>query len=144
LPAHVVPLTNWRIVVISFVPSKTLGRLMLISAGILLHATGVPAAELAGSGQMQASDLLGGTAGGRAKVVDAVLADDRSASYPDPHLQARQLILGGSEVARTADRAVGFDSKAQVTTVALTQDTSRVDTDGQESARRLLLGAGGV
>jgi hypothetical protein len=120
---------------------------MLISAGILLHATGVPAAELAGDAQMQASDLLAGTSGGRAKVVDAprtVPADDRRASYPDPQLQARQLILGGSEGAGTADRAVGFDSKAQVTTVALTQDIGRVATDGQESARRLLLGVGGV
>ena len=131
----------------SFVPGKTFGRLMLLSAGILLHATGVSAAELAGDSHMQASDLLAGTVGGRAKVVDApraVAADDRRASYPEAQLQARQLIMGGSEVARTADRAVGFDSKAQVTTVALTQDIGRVDTDGQESARRLLLGAGGV
>ena len=131
---------------ISFVPSKTLGRLMLISAGILLHAASVPAAELAGDAQMRASDLLAGTVGGRAKVVDApraVPADDRRASYPDPQLQARQLILGGPEVARTPDRAVGFDSTAQVTTVAFTQDTGRVDTDGQESARRLLLGVAG-
>jgi hypothetical protein len=141
-----VPLTTWRIIVFSLVPRKTLGRLMLISAGILLHAASVPAAELAGDARMQASDLLAGTVGGRAKVVDApraVSADDRRASYPDPQLQARQLIMGGSEVARTADRAVGFDSKAQVTTVAFTQDIGRVDTDGQESARRLLLGVAG-
>jgi hypothetical protein len=120
---------------------------MLISAGILLHATAVPAAELAGDAHMQASDLLGSTVVGRAKVVDApraVAAGDQRASYADPQLQARQLIMGGSEVARTADRAVGFGSDAQVTTVTLTQDIGRVDTDGQESARRLLLGAGGV
>jgi hypothetical protein len=117
---------------------------MLISAGILLHATAVPAAELAGDAHKQASDLLGST--GRAKVVDApraVAADDQRASYPDPQLQARRLIMGGSEVARTAARAVGFGSDAQVTAVAMTQDSGRVDTDGQESARRLLLGAGG-
>ena len=130
---------------ISFVPSKTLGRLMLISAGILLHATGVSAAELAGDAQMQASDLLGGTVGGRAKVVDAVPADDRRASYPDSQQQARQLILGGSEGARTADRAAGgVDPEAQIPTVGFTQYVSRVDTDGHESARRLLLGVGGM
>jgi hypothetical protein len=120
---------------------------MLISAGILLHATGVPAAESAGDAQTQAKDLLAGTVGGRAKIVDAsraVPADGRRAFDTDPQQQARQLILGEPDAARTADRAVGFGSKAQVTTVASARDISLPYIDGQESARRMLLGVGGV
>jgi hypothetical protein len=129
---------------ISFIPSKTLAnRLMLISAVILLHANGAFAAEFVGDAQMQARDLLSGTVGGRAKVVDvspAIPADGRNAFNPDPQKQARQLILGKPDIAGIARRAVGFDSKTKVTSV---RDIRRTYADGQESARRMLLGGRG-
>jgi hypothetical protein len=131
---------------ISFIPSKTLGRLMLISAGVLLHANGALAAKFAGDPQMQASDLLSGTVGGRAKIVDtssAIPGDGRRAFNPDPQQQARQLILGAPNFAGIADRAAGFDSKTKVMTVVSVQSIRRTSADGQESARQMLLGAGG-
>jgi hypothetical protein len=127
MPQRVVVATRkWRIVMISFVPGKTLGRLMLISAGILLHANGALAAQLAVDPQMQADDLLSGTVGGRAKIVDespAVGAGDRQAFNPDPQQQARQMILSKPNSAGIAR-----------------QTTGRVYADGQESAQRMLLG----
>jgi hypothetical protein len=131
---------------ISFIPGKTLGRLMLISAGVLLHANGALAAKFVGDPQMQASELLSGTVGGRAKIVDAspaISGDGRRAFSPDPQEQARQLILGAPKFAGIADRAVGFDSKTKVTTVASAQSIRRTYADGQESAREMLLGTGG-
>jgi hypothetical protein len=119
----------------SFIPGKTLGRLMLISAGILLHANGALAAKFVSDPQMQASDLLSGTVGGRAKITDessAVPDEGRNAVNPDPQQQARQMILGTPKSAGIADRAVDFDSKTKVT-----------PPDGQESARRMLLGTEG-
>jgi hypothetical protein len=111
---------------ISFIPRKALGRLMLISAGILLHANGALAAQLVGDPQMQADDLLSGTVGGRAKIVDespAVGAGDRQALDPDPQQQARQMILGKPNSAGIARQTI-----------------RRVYADGQESAQRMLLG----
>jgi hypothetical protein len=119
---------------------------MLISAGILLHANGALAAKFALDPQMQASDLLSGTVGGRTKIVDAspaTPAGGRHASNADPQQQARQMMLGKPDFAGIADRAVGVDSKTKVTTVASVRSNRRTYTDGQESARRLLLGAGG-
>jgi hypothetical protein len=110
----------------SFIPRKTLGRLMLISAGILLHANGALAAQFVGDPQMQADDLLSGTVGGRAKIVEgspAVPADGRHAFNPDPQQQARQLILGKPTSAGIAR-----------------QNIQRVYADAQDSARRMLLG----
>jgi hypothetical protein len=134
---------------ISFIPGKTLGgRLVLISAGILLHASGALAENFAGDPQMQASDLLSGTVRGRAKIVDisnaspATPAHGRPASNPDPQEQARRLILGESNSAGTADRAVAFDSKSKSTTVVSVQNIGGTYADGQESAQRMLLGAG--
>jgi hypothetical protein len=95
--------------VISFIPGKKLGRLMLISAGILLHANGALAAKFALDPQMQASDLLSGTVGGRTKIVDAspaTPAGGRHASNPDPQQQARQMFLGKPNFAGIADRAL--------------------------------------
>src|SRR5882757_1093867 len=91
---------TWRITMNSFVPVKTLKLgLVLVSAAFLLHGNGVLAAEAAGDAQLQARDLLSGTVGGRARVVDAspaVGAD--GVGTPglglDPQEQARQLILG--------------------------------------------------
>jgi len=117
---------------ISFNPGKTLGRLMLISAGILLHANGALAAQWVEDPQMQADDLLSGTFGGRAKIVDvspAVPAGGRQALNPDPQQQARELILGQPNSARIAGQNIRRASAL-----------SAVYADGQEAARRMLLG----
>src|SRR5882757_7864407 len=89
---------TWRITMNSFIPVKTLKLgLVLVSASFLLHGNGVLAAEAGGDAQLQARDLLSGTVGGRAKVVDqlpATEADGVRAPGLDPQEQARQLILG--------------------------------------------------
>ena len=133
---------------ISFITTKTLGRrFLLISAVTLLHVNGALAAELAGGAQMQARDLLSGTVGGRAKIVDvspAIPADGRDAFNPDPQQQARQMILGKPNLAGIAGQAVGSDAKTKLTTVVSVRGIRRSDdADGQESARRMLLGAQG-
>ena len=113
---------------ISFKPGKTLGRLMLISAGMLLHANGAFAAQLVEDAQLQADDLLSGTVGGRAKIVDVSppAPAGRDALNPDPQQQARQLILGKPNSAGIAGQNTGR--------------VYAVYADGQESARRMLLG----
>jgi hypothetical protein len=125
----------------SFIPSKTLGRLMLISAGFLLHANGALAANFVTDTQMQASDLLSGTVGGRAKIVDVSTApgDGRNAFNSDPQEQARRLILGTPNFAGIAGRA-GFDSETKVTPAVSVGNIRPTYADGQESARRMLLG----
>jgi len=130
----------------SFIPGKTLGRLMLISAGVLLHANGALAAKFTSDAQMQASDLLSGTVGGRAKIADAssaVPVGRRNAFNPDPQQQARQMILGEPNSAGIADRARAFDSNTKVTPPASVRTIGRTYADGQESAREMLLGAEG-
>ena len=135
---------------ISFIPGKTLGgRLVLISAGILLYANGALAAKFVGDPQMQASDLLSGTVRGRAKIVDvsdvspAMPVHGRHAFNPDPQEQARRLILGELNSAGIADREAGFDSKTKSTTVVSVRSIGSNYADGQESAQRMLLGVGG-
>jgi hypothetical protein len=127
MPQRVVVATrNWRIDMIAFIPGKTLGRLMLISAGILLHANGALAAQFVCDPQMQADDLLSGTTGGRAKVVAVSPAGPtygRHALNPDPQQQARRLILG-----------------EPISAAIARQNIRRAYADGQESARRMLLG----
>src|SRR5260370_36695734 len=74
----VVAIRNWRILMISFIPGKTLGgRVVLISAGILLHANGALAAAFAGAPQLKGSALPSGTARGRAKLVVASVCSHR-------------------------------------------------------------------
>lgn len=126
----------------SFIPSKTVGRLMLISAGFLLHANGALAANFVGDTQMHASDLLSGTVGGRAKIVDvssALPGDGRNAFNSDPQEQARRLILRSPNFAGIAGRA-GFDSETKATPAVSVGNFRRTYADGQESARRMLLG----
>ena len=117
---------------------------MLASAGLLLCANAALAAEVIGDAQMQARDLLSGTVGGRSTFADvssAIPTDDRHVLNLDPQEQARDLILG-KHFAATADQAANFDSKTDATIVASVQRTDRADIDGQELARRMLLGKG--
>jgi hypothetical protein len=87
-----------RIILNSSIPSKKLSyRFVLMAAAILLHANNVLATEFASDPQMQARDLLSGTVGGRAKIVDAlpaISAQGHETSNLDPQGQARELILG--------------------------------------------------
>jgi len=138
-----VAIHHWRIFMF-IIPSKTLGPLMLISAGILLQANGALAATVAGDPQMQASDILSGTVGGRAKIVDVspAISAGQQAFNPDPQQQARQSIMGKPNSVGIAGRAVAFDSKTKETTVVSVQSIRRTYADGQESARRVVLGVG--
>jgi hypothetical protein len=112
-------------------------RLILISAAILINANTVLAADRIGDAQMQARDLLSGTVGGRAKIIDkslAIAADHQQKSYPDPQEQARQLLLGKQS----------FDGPASREFAALSaRRDGRVHTDPQELARRMILGREG-
>ena len=76
---------------------RTLGHGLVLSSSLfLLQANHVIAAEAVGDAQMQARDLLSGTAGGRTSIVNesrAIPSNDQTSSL-DPQEQARQLILG--------------------------------------------------
>jgi hypothetical protein len=108
---------------------RTLGHGLVLSSSLfLLQANHVIAAEAVGDAQMQARDLLSGTAGGRTSIVNesrAIPSNDQTSSL-DPQEQARQLILGKPNLGGTHGRAAGH----------LTYG------DPQESARRMILGEG--
>jgi hypothetical protein len=143
--ALLLPTYNWRFILKSFIPSNTFGRrLMLASAGFLLCANGVLAAEVVGDAQMQARDLLSGTVGGRTTIVDlstAIPTDDRNVLNLDPQEQARDLILG-KNFAGPAYQAASLNPEMDATPVASVQNISRADIGGQELAQRMLLGKG--
>jgi hypothetical protein len=110
-------------------------RLILISAAILVNANTVLAADRVGDAQMQARDLLAGTVGGRARIIDkspVISADGHQQTYPDPQTQARQLILGKSSFGGAASR---------VAVPVSARRTGSAHTDTQELARRMILGA---
>jgi hypothetical protein len=130
----------------SFVPVKTLKLgLVLVSAAFLLHGNGVLAAEPAGDAQLQARDLLSGTVGGRARVVDASPAsgpDGVRAPGLDPQEQARQLILGKPISDRIKEPAAALGTQANATPAVSTGGGHRTHADPQELARRMILGSG--
>ena len=120
-------------------------RLILISAAILINANTVLAANRVGDAQMQARDLLSGTVGGRAKIIDrslATSADHPQKSYPDPQTQARQLILGKPSFDRAASREYAVQSKTDVPILVSPGRNGSAHPDPQELARRMILGAG--
>jgi hypothetical protein len=126
------------------IPAKTLGHgLVLISALFLLQANGALAAEAVGDAQSQASDLLSGTVGGRAKMVDAsraiASANERTPGL-DPQEQARQLILGKPSLGGTNGRPVARGAQINATPAVSTRGDHRTYADPQESARRMILG----
>ena len=120
-------------------------RLVPISAAILLLANNVLAADVVDDAQIQARDLLSGTVGGRAKVIDAspvISADGHQTPTLDPQEQARQLILGKPIVGRVAGPPVALDSGRKVTLAVSARGKRRIYLDAQESARRMILGMG--
>ena len=127
----------------SRISMKTLSRrLILISAAILINANTVLAANHGADPQMQARDLLAGTVGGRSKFLDKSLptsADTHQQSYPEPQIQARQLILGNSSV--DVSRKFAVLSKTNVAVPVSARRIGSAHTDPQESARRMILGA---
>ena len=129
----------------SLIPVKTLKLgLVLVSAAFLLHGNGVLAAEPAGDAQLQARDLLSGTVGGRARVVDASPAsgaDGVRAPGLDPQEQARQLILGKPISSRIKGPVAALATDTPAAPLQSTQGAHRTYADPQESARRMILGS---
>ncbi len=127
----------------SLIPGKELScQFVLMAAAILLHANMVLAAEFVGDAQIQARDLLSGTVGGRAKIVDAspaISAHGHETSNLDPEEQARELILGKRTLGRVAGRRVALDSKTRVSAAVPARGKGR-ESDAQELARRMILG----
>jgi len=124
-----------------FLSKKLSYQFVPMAAAILLHANMVLAAEFVGDAQMQARDLLSGTVGGRAKIVDAlpaISAHGPETSNLDPQDQARELILGDRTLGRLARRRVALDSKTKVS-AALPERGKARESDAQELARRMIL-----
>jgi len=130
----------------SFITVNTLRYgLVLVSAAFLLHGNGVLAAEAAGDAQSQARDLLSGTVGGRARVVDAspaVGADGVREPGLDPQEQARQLILGKPNSDRIKEPVAALGTQTKAASAGSTQGGHRTHADPQELARRMILGSG--
>lgn len=128
----------------TLIPAKTSSHgLVLISALFLLQTNNVIAAEAVGDAQMQAGDLLSGTVGGRAKIVDAARAipsaSDQASSL-DPQEQARQLILGKPNLRGTDGRLTDLESQVNATPAVSTRGDHPTHADPQDSARRMILG----
>jgi hypothetical protein len=123
---------------ITFKPTMALA-LVLASAGTLLHANGVLAADSIGDPQAQARDLLSGNIGVRSKSVQiaSFVSVDTHAFNVEPQEQARQLILGKLSGGRVAGPIIGADAKT--TSV---RGVGRAEADPQGAARRMVLGAG--
>ena len=87
------------------IPTQTLiHRLILTSAALLVYADGALAADFVGDAQMQARALLTATSGARPNAVDNRITpptDGHQISNIDAQEQARQLLSGTSNVART-------------------------------------------
>ena len=134
---------HWRIIMNSRISMKVFSRgLILISAAILINAKSVLAADRFGDAQMQARDLLSGTVGGKAKIIDkslAISADQKS--YPDPQTQARQLVLGKPSF-DVVSRELAVQSKTNVPLPRSARRDGSAHTDPQELARRMILGTG--
>jgi hypothetical protein len=75
-------------------------------------------------------------------VSPATQSDGRQEFDLDPQEQAWQLILAKPNFADIAGGGVGLDLKMNVTSVLSVRGPRRADADGQESARRMLLGVG--
>jgi hypothetical protein len=115
------------------------------AAAILLFANSVLAAEAASDAQIQARDLLSGTVGGRAKMFDASIAipaDGHHVSNLDPQELARQLILGKPNFGAQPGPTAALRSKTKFGPAVSARGSRRVGSDAQESAQRMILGAG--
>ena len=127
------------------VSMKIIRRLLLISAAVLINANTVLAADHVGDAQLQARDLLSGTVGGTGTIDKslAISAGHHQKSYADPQKQARQIILGRPSFDGTESRQFAGQSKTTVPVPVSARRSSRVPTDPQELARRMILGTGG-
>jgi hypothetical protein len=126
------------------ISSKMLHWRLALMAATILGANNVLAAEFVDDAQMQARDLLSGTVGGRAKIVNAspVVAERRSrTSNLDPQEQARELILGERSFGRATGRRVDIGSDTRFSTLGHL-GKRREFSDAQELARRMILGVG--
>jgi|HubBroStandDraft_1064217.scaffolds.fasta_scaffold00556_20 hypothetical protein len=109
--------------------------LALLTAGLLLQANTLFAAEIAGDAQTQARDLLTGSVDGRPRTVDqspAILSDGPQVPAVDAQEQARRMILGRPGVGGIADK----------TATSVESRRAHAYGDPQESARRMILRVG--
>jgi len=90
-------------------------------------------------------DLLSGTVGGTGTIDKslAISAGHHQKSYAVPQKQARQIILGRPSFDGTESWEFAAQSKTTVPVSVSARRNSRVNTDPQELARRMILGTGG-
>jgi hypothetical protein len=128
------------------IPTQTLiHRLILTSAAFLIYADGALAAGFGGDAQMQAKALLTATSGARPNAVDNRITpptDGHQMFTIDAQEQARQLLSGTSNLARTTSRPMSADSKKGTKSAVSARDNP-VYVDASESARRMILGIRG-
>jgi hypothetical protein len=138
-----VPLSNWRIIMNSRIPTKMLSHVVVLISAAILHANHGLAADLAVDAQMQARDLLSGTVNGQAKTFDAlpaIPAHGHQTPNLDPQEQARQLILGKPNFGGVAGPKVAMDSKTKATPAVSARGKRRGYSDPQKLAQRMILG----
>jgi hypothetical protein len=124
---------------------RPIHRLMLISAALLVCADGALGADFVGDGQMQARAQLTGTSGTRPNAVEkrsTAPTDGHQTSRIAPQEQARQLLLGTSNLAGITSPWISADSKRGKKSAVSARD-NLVYVAAQESARRMILGIAG-
>ncbi len=119
----------------------TARRLALISAVFLLQSNTLLAAEYAADPQLQARDLLTGTARNRSTADEspAVPIDGDAAPVVDAQEQARRMILG-TPTRGTIDSPVAAETSKELRAESETGRHRYVDP--QELAQRMILGPG--
>lgn len=124
----------------------TLGRASaLLLALFLVHAGGAIAADRTGDAQAQARELLSRATTHEPTAAAQVSAVAGGGSLPtesDPQEQARRLILGARSAYDAAASTRARSSNAGSFARAVGHYDRRARADGQEMARRMILGQG--
>ncbi len=130
----------------SIIAHKTPVHLLgLVYAALLLQSNALSAAPVAVDPQTQARDLLSGTFAGQPRTADEsrrISAPAQASSVVDAQDQARRLIVGTTTP--SADRKAGVAGPGKRDFTESVRGRQHAFSDGQESARRMILGLGGV
>jgi hypothetical protein len=121
---------------------RPISHWILITAALLVYADGALAADHVGDPQLQAAALLTGTSAGRPHVDDDSItphADGHQKSRIDPQEQARELIVGTSDLSRATIPPSSANSK-RATQFSVSKP---VYVDALKFARRMILGLAG-
>jgi hypothetical protein len=120
---------------------KTSNRsLLLLSAAFLLQTGGALSAARAADAQTQARELLSQTAAGRSVAAQSnALPDGTAPAALDPQEQARRVLLGARSAGGEAEASAPRYAKSTSAAGVVGRD-SRVHSDAQEMARRMILG----